>query len=445
MKLFFFRQNPDADRGYARSDAPETAGSTRYVFLILFAAMLAIAAFCFNRPGEILAGNLKILTSPANLITDYFALANVGAALMNASLMTFLGILMVRVNRVKVTGSIFAAIFTLAGFSLFGKNLFNSIPIILGVYLYSRLNRMSFDRYLLPAFFGTALGPLVSEIAFNLDLAQPLGILLGSCAGILAGLVLPPLANHFLRFHQGFNLYNVGFTTGIISMFFIAVLRNFGVEVDTVSLVSELDNLPFALLLGSLFACMFLAGLRLNGWSLKGFRHLLHQSGRLVTDYVTISGLGLALVNMSLLGMISTAYVLLVGGSLNGPVIGAIFTVVGFGAFGKHVRNVLPIFIGVSLIGLFNLSEMHSTLALLTALFGTTLAPISGYYGPLAGMLAGALHVAMVTNISYLHAGMNLYNNGFSGGFIAAALVPVFEAIRRITDMRKKGSGTHET
>ena len=32
MQLFFFRQNPDADRGYARSDAPETAGSTRYVF-----------------------------------------------------------------------------------------------------------------------------------------------------------------------------------------------------------------------------------------------------------------------------------------------------------------------------------------------------------------------------------------------------------------------------
>jgi hypothetical protein len=43
-----------------------------------------------------------------------------------------------------------------------------------------------------------------------------------------------------------------------------------------------------------------------------------------------------------------TAYVLAVGGELSGPVIGGIFYVVGFGAFGKHVKNVWPILAGVS-------------------------------------------------------------------------------------------------
>ena len=46
--------------------------------------------------------------------------------------------------------------------------------------------------------------------------------------------------------------------------------------------------------------------------------------------------------------------------------------------------------------------------------------------------MAGALHMALVTNIGDLHAGMNLYNNGFSGGFIAAALSPIFDALGRV-------------
>ena len=60
-----------------------------------------------------------------------------------------------------------------------------------------------------------------------------------------------------------------------------------------------------------------------------------------------------------------------------------------------------------------------------------TLAPIAGEYGILAGILAGFLHMSLVTNIGFLHAGMNLYNNGFSGGFVAAFLLPLLEAFRK--------------
>jgi hypothetical protein len=75
----------------------------------------------------------------------------------------------------------------------------------------------------------------------------------------------------------------------------------------------------------------------------------------------------------------------------------------------------------------------------LAALFGTTLAPISGDNGPKPGVIAGVLHMAMVMNVGYLHAGMNLYNNGFSGGFVAAGLIPVFECfIPYLRGKRKK-------
>ncbi|MBP7401775.1 MAG: DUF1576 domain-containing protein [Clostridia bacterium] len=422
--------------------AVEPRESVKYACLLSFAALLAVSAFLFDSPGEVLRGNRVILTSPANLITDYFALAGPGAALFNAGVMTLLGILAIRLLRVRISGPLMAALFTVAGFSLFGKNLFNSIPIMAGVYLYALVSRTPFDRYLLQAFFGTALGPLVSEIAFNLGLPAGIGIPLGVLAGVAAGFALPPLSVHFLRFHQGFNLYNIGFTAGIIGMFFIAVLRNFGITVDTVNQVSEPDNLPFAALLGVLFAGMLLAGLRMSGGRGSGLGALMRQSGRLAADFVTIAGFGPTLVNMALLGFASSGYVLLVGGRLSGPVIGGILTVVGFGAFGKHLRNVLPIFAGVFLMGLVNRYDLHSPVMLLAALFGTTLAPVSGYYGPVAGVVAGMLHTAMVMNISYLHAGMNLYNNGFSGGFIAAALVPIIDGLREIAENRKKGKRT---
>lgn len=161
----------------------------------------------------------------------------------------------------------------------------------------------------------------------------------------------------------------------------------------------------------------------------KDFGTFLEEDGVGGPDFLEKYGFGLSLINMGLLGLISTSFSLAVGGELNGPVIGGIFTVVGFGAFGKHIKNVLPIFAGILFVGFFTPIELYSTTFLLTALFGTTLAPVSGHYGTLAGLIAGGLHMAMSANVTYLHAGMNLYNNGFSGGFIAAILVPLLEVL----------------
>jgi len=423
------------------SQVPE---KTKYIFLISFAFVLLILAFVFNTPSELIRGSLIILSSPANLLTDYFALANVGSALLNASVMAFFSIGTVAISRAKISGSVLAAIFTVTGFSLFGKNLYNSIPIVLGVICFGKLMRSSLRHHLPAAFFGTALGPLVSEFSFNLDLPLGCGIALGFLIGFFTGLVLPALAATFLRFHRGFNLYNIGFTAGIIGMFFVAILRSFGRSVDAVYLLSSGNNTAFILILYPMFIAMFLLGLAYNQWSFKGLGRIAKCSGKLTTDFLSVSGFGATLINMSFLGAFATSYVLLVGGELNGPVIGGIFTVVGFGAVGKHLRNVMPVVLGVFLVGLCNKEGIYSTPAVIAALFGTTLAPVSGHYGPVAGIIAGALHMTMTMNISYLHAGMNLYNNGFSGGFVAAALVPIFHKINEIIKLNSKPARTDD-
>jgi hypothetical protein len=421
------------DRASASGIPPDGEGvseKTRVLFFMTLGLVLIGIGFLFNTPQEVLAGNVTILTSPANLITDYMMLSNIGAAFVNVGVMLLISLFMVKANGGRLGGLYTAAIFTVAGFSFFGKNFFNSLPITLGVFLFAKIDKKPFRRYLPQALFGTALGPLVSEICFNLGLPMMQGLLLSMACGVAAGFIIPPLAMHFVKYHQGFNLYNIGFTAGIIGMFFMAALRGIGVDVAAVSIISSGNNAAFATILYSLFAVMLLLGLYLNGWSIRGYARLIKESGRDCCDYTERYGFGLAMVNMALLGILTTSYVLIIGGQLNGPTIGGIFTVVGFGATGKHVKNVLPIIIGVLLAKLINIYEHNSTAAILAALFGTTLAPIAGKYGFGCGIVAGLLHMAVTMNIGYLHGGMNLYNNGFSGGFIAAAMVPVIDSLK---------------
>jgi hypothetical protein len=205
-----------------------------------------------------------------------------------------------------------------------------------------------------------------------------------------------------------------------------------GYKVETVNLVSRGNNKQLSLFLFILFGVMFIAGLAANKWSFKGYGTLMKESGRGRSEFIYNHRIGLVYINMALLGIAFTTYILIVGGELNGPTIGGIFTVVGFGASGKHLKNVLPILLGVFLVSYFSVHDVNSTAALLAALFGTTLAPISGYYGLTAGVIAGSLHMIFVANLSFLNAGMNLYNNGFSGGFIAAIIIPILEEIHKL-------------
>ena len=222
-------------------------------------------------------------------------------------------------------------------------------------------------------------------------------------------------------------------------MFFTSFLRLFDLEVySNKQLTTEYHYYLTGFLL-ILCLAMFLIGYLLNQQSLKGLPELFQTSGKLMTDYVTIFSLGVTMMNMAMMGMLMLFFVFFLQGELSGPLLGAILTVIGFSAFGNHWRNSLPVMIGVVLATKVGLTSDVSTFSLLlTAIFGTSLAPISGYYGPIAGVIAGVVHAALVTNITYLHGGLNLYNNGFSSGFVAAAMVPLLDEYQQIRRRRRK-------
>ncbi|NLY37578.1 MAG: DUF1576 domain-containing protein [Tissierellia bacterium] len=406
--------------------------------LFLFALGLMLTSLLFNSPAEIYKGVGIILTSKSNLITDYMALANPGAAFFNAGFISMMSLLLIKRSGAHISGATLAAFFTMTGFAFFGKNLFNSIPITLGTYIYSRLVKARFNTVILSAFYGTGLSPFVSELAFAMGFEPIQGIIVAYISGILIGMVFPLLSSRFLSFHQGYNLYNGGFTAGIIGMFSLGIVRMFGYDISSVDIISTEYNINILIVLIVIFTALLLIGLYQQSWSLREYDKLLKETGRLVTDFTSLYGFGLTLINMAFMGFLATAYVLVTGGSLNGPILGGIFTIVGFSAFGKHPKNTIPIFIGVYLALLLNIYDPNSTSSTLGALFGTTLAPIAGRYGVIPGIITGFMHAGMVTNITYLHGGVNLYNNGFSGGFIAASLAPIFERIEEVINEKKR-------
>ncbi|HSH37039.1 DUF1576 domain-containing protein, partial [Schnuerera sp.] len=160
------------------------------------------------------------------------------------------------------------------------------------------------------------------------------------------------------------------------------------------------------------------------------YKNIFKYTGRASTDFVELIGNGVTYINMGIMGLICIIYVLVSKGTFNGPVIAGILTVVGFAAYGKHPKNVIPILIGIILASSISIWDMSSTLVIIAGLFGTTLAPVAGKFGWIAGIITGSLHLSMVMNIGVIHGGINLYNNGFAGGIVAGIVVPVIKVFK---------------
>ena len=89
-------------------------------------------------PAGVVSGLPKILLARDTLITDYIEIGGIGAACVNAGLLTFVTVAIYRLSGAAIGGGAMAAMLLVLGFGLFGKNLLNVWPIIGGVWFYSR-------------------------------------------------------------------------------------------------------------------------------------------------------------------------------------------------------------------------------------------------------------------------------------------------------------------
>lgn len=396
---------------------------------VLFAFI--VMAFIVSPIDEIFNGFLDIMTHKSTLVSDYTVIGGLGAAFFNSGLLMIISYGIVKALKLRITGPIFAGILTIGGFAFFGKNVLNVSIIYLGVYLYSLYKHISLKSLIIIFLFASGVSPVVSYFMFGLGLSLLIGIPMGILVGIVVGMLVVELAFHSISFHKGFDLYNVGFASGIIAIFIIAVVRLTPLESSTSAVFTTDFHWVFFWFFIVMDVFFIIVGFIYNQSSLSGYKSILKMSGRAVSDFTRHSHYAITLVNIGLTGLLVLLYITVLGIEISGPVAGALMTVMGFSAFGKHIRNVLPSMIGVTLMAyLLGFSFDHIGVSL-AIVFCTGLAPISGEHGPIYGIITGMVHLPLVFAFGSLLGGIALYSNGFSAAFTAVLMNTLIVSIKK--------------
>jgi len=412
---------------YSEKEKPNRKRLTLLIAMV--GSALLVTSFVLESPDRMLQGEWAIITAPGILITDFIAVGGLSAAFFNAGVNTLIGLGLAWLLGSHFNGTLLPAILIVTGFSFFGKTPFNILPIFLGVYLQDRfLAAKRSGNLIVLMLYATTLGPIVSQAAFGFGWGVA-GLLAGIALGVLAGGLIASLSGHVSTFHKGYNLYNTGATAGFVGTGIYMLMRAFGLQIEPVFYWSTAytDFLAVYMLILMLF---FIVLGFIWGATLDNYRTILASSGRAGTDFTKTAGLGSTLVNMGLVGLIGLGYIVLIGGDINGAILAAIFTMLGFGAVGKQPVNIIPVMLGVCLMCYFSKWSHRDPGPMLAATFGTALAPFSGHFGPLAGLIAGMLHLPMLMHVGSLHGYMNLYNNGFAAGLVMLLAVGVIQGLK---------------
>ena len=409
-------------------------------FMIFTLVMLFLLAFICDTPMGILRGMKLIICSTDTLITDYIKLAGYGAAFFNAALLQLLAMTLIKITKIPYTGLTIVSVLLNLGFGLWGKNIVNVLPIIAGTFLYSALHRAKFARFVCIGLNATGLAPMISGMVWLLPFEPWLNLIVAVVIGLFIGFAVPPLAMHTTSMHMGYCLTNVGFASGVFAVVLYSVLRSIGLSSETV-LVWTTGIEPYALIvLTGYLLLTFFYGLWLENGSFVGLKRITRHPGRAVADFIITDTPGATLMNMALLGLLGVFYVFIIGGDFSGPMIGCILILFAFGSFGAHIKNYPPVLLGVHLSTFFTIYEPDTPAIQVAAIFSVALAPICGQFGAVAGLAAGIIHVMMVMCTSQFYGGLNLYNNGFSAGWVAIIMIPIMESFMKRFG-KKKGKG----
>lgn len=412
-----------------------------YIIIIIINIFFAVYSLILETPSVIIEGITKIIFYPDILITDYVVVGGgIGSMLINSAIITLLEILLLYKEKVKANGSIIMALWMVTGFAFFGKNLYNVWSISLGVWLYSKFKKEEYSKYAVIGMLATALSPAVSQISFLDVFVQPYAIILGNLLGVAIGFFITPITSNSSKSTHGFNLYNMGFSAGVLAIFIMSVFRGFGLDFSPVIVWSYEKNISLFVLMMIISIFLITVGLVKGENNIENFKNIYKSSG-LGTDFYELHK-ETAYINMGILSLFATFFVIAIGSNLNGPTLGGIFTIIGFGSLGKNLRNIIPIMFGVALSTFFSDWYINDPRIVLALLFCTGLAPIAGHFGWMYGVAAGFIHVLIVMNTGNIHGGLNLYNNGFSTGLVCIILMPVIFILKQEPNEKNLDSET---
>ena len=425
----------------------KSSGEILRLVLCAFTLAFLIAALATSGAGDMHKGLGRIVSKPSLLTKDYFftEIGSVSGAFLNVGLVGAVCCAMMFLPGAAVSGGTVAAYMLTVGFSFFGINILNIWPFILGTFVYSLIKRQPFAKNINFAMFSTALAPLVSEVLFRYPMGPDdyhgitlLGVVLALVIGVVVGVTMPALCAHAQNFHKGYDLYNAGPAAGFLCFMIFAVMyKTLGFEapaiVGTLGEGSKALCNTFAIIC---FALCIALGLLLGGG--KGYLKLLTDAGHKV-DFAAKHGIGPTVINFGVYGLFILAYYNIIGATFTAATFGVVWCMLAFCAAGATPLNVLPILIGYFIGSRFGVTAINAQAIVVGACFASGLAPVSGKYGPIAGIIAGIMHYCLVTSVPAIHGGFNLYNGGFTSGLVAFVLVPILEHFFKTVEEWKAG------
>jgi len=415
-----------------------------------FSAAFLIGALCAPDLNEIFTGLGRIVSMPAQLTKDYFKpeLGSISGTMLNYALVGAAFCTLMFLPDAKVTGATVLGFFLTVGFCSYGMTILNILPLILGVYIYSLIKRQPFGKYVNFAMFSTAVAPLISEVLYQypttgqLHGITPLGVGLALLIGIVVGCSMPALCAHSPLFHKGYDLYNAGPAAGFLCFLIFAVMyKTLGIEAPAIGAnLGEGNRLFVNVFCCTVFGLCAICGLVIDG-GFKEYIKLFKDSGY-KSDFTAKYSVGANIANIGIYGLFIMLYYNLIGATFTGTTMGAVFCMLCCCCNGATPLNVFPIMIGYVIMGLLNKAgvtafAVNAQAIVVGLCFGSGLAPISGEYGIIAGVVAGILHYCLVTRVPAIHGGFNLYNGGFTAGIVCFLYVPILEHYFKSKAQRK--------
>lgn len=413
--------------------------------LCFFTLAFYVGALCAPDLSEIFTGFWRIISKPAVLTKDYFFIdiGSVSGCLLNFALTGTLFCAMMFLPGVNITGITVAAYGLSVGFCSYGVNFLNVLPFQLGVFIYSKIKHEPFGKNLNFAMFSCALAPLVSEMLWRYPGTEVrgltvLGVALALLVGIITGLTMPALCAHAQNFHKGYDLYNAGPAAGFLCFTLFALMyKALGIEAPAIAgTLGEGSPVFVNIFCGTVFALCLIFGYIVNGNGFKNYGKLLKDSGYKV-DFAAKYGIGPCVINFGVYGLFILAYYNLVGAPMTGPTFGAIWNMLAFCAAGSTCLNVLPIMIGYVIAAQFGATAINAQAICVGLCFASGLAPVTGRYGVIAGIVGAMIHYGLVTSVPAIHGGFTVYNGGFTAGLVAFVLIPVLESYFKTKEERK--------
>ena len=426
-------------------------------FLKLFfgfvSAAFIVAAICMPDRAQMVSGLWQILSNPAKISTNDFALGGYAATFLNIGLVGLCYVALFALLKADANNvSTFGFILTI-GFSAWGINVVNIWPPILGVALYClvKKEKMNVNAML----FSTGIAPLISDLLVRYPNAEVVGFNLPGLGvallvGLFIGFLLPAGLGHAPAVHKGFDLYSAAVPICFFAFFLNATLyKTMGIDLpaapsaETLQVASQSITNIFCIILFGLCIVFALA----MGCKVKDYVNLLTAD-----DHVaSISGkLGtpVFLMNVGVYGLFILAYYNIIGATFNSITFGIIFCMLCCCNSGSHPGNVWPIILGYvvgstafgwlsALAGGSYAMTINAQAICVGLCFANGLSPVASKYGWFWGAVAGLMHFLLVTSVPNMHGGYCLYNGGFTAAVIALILVPVLEKFCKTKIERK--------